>query len=297
MKNSKIIVLLFLSGIYQSVAFGQGVYLELNSGYSLSTASQNLGSNSSSTYSNGVYTGTEENVVGSLGKGLNVGFKIGYQFSENFALDIQTDYLFGAEYKSESSENFSYDFDGDTYSELYNFNSNYSAKMLRINPAVVFEVSKNKLSPYARLGVVLGMGQINGSYGYNYTESYPDFMGGQETYTSSEEVATKLSGGLSIGASAELGLKVAISEKLSFIGGIKMNGMSFAPTRGEITRYTSDGIDITSQLTTSEREAEFVNEIDYSSSSQQDDNKPSKELKSFYAFSSVGLSVGIRFSL
>lgn len=297
MKNSKIIVLLFLSGIYQSVAFGQGIYLELNSGYSLSTASQNLGSNYSYIYSNDSFNETEENVVGSLGKGLNVGFKIGYQFSENFALDIQTDYLFGAAFTNESTDQYTDNFGGDTYSESYDFNSNYSAKMLRINPAVVFEVSKNKLSPYARLGVVLGMGQISGSYGYNYTESYPDFMGGQETYTSSMEVDSKVSGGLSIGASAELGLKVAINEKLSFIGGIKMNGMSFAPTRGEITRFTMDGVDITSQLTTSERETEFVNEIDNSSSNQQDENKPSKELKSFYALSGVGLSVGIRFSL
>lgn len=295
MKTTKIFALLLLVGMFQNNSLAQGIYFELNTGYSLSAAPMDFGSNSIENVTNDSYNLEKTIISGSLGKGFELGLKVGYKFSENIGIDLKADYLIGAKYEFEDSYNYTTDLGGDTYVENESTIGDFSANMFRINPALVFELPQSKMKPYARLGVVLGMGQLKGNYTESYSESY---SGGFDfSTTSSEEVKSILNGGLSIGSSAEIGVQIGLSDKLSLLAGVKAIGMSFAPKRSEITSYIVDGQEMVSELNTNERETEYVSESSLSGTETTDPNKPSQSLKSFYAFSSVGLSVGLRFSL
>jgi hypothetical protein len=280
MKKKNLFIASFLFGaISVNQLNAQVTYLELTTGYALPLAPQAMAYNYTSNSSDVAYTYKDEVINGSYGKGLNVGLKFGYMFNTNLGLELQGDYHLSAKYEGESKSNQNYSWN--TFSSVNN-RSTY-ATMIRLTPTLVFEVPGKLFTPYARIGVVLGMGKITG----------------EETYSNSDgetgELAYEMNGGLAVGSSAEIGLKFGLTEKLSFTTGIKAIGMNYAPKRGEITKYTENGVDILSDLTTSEREVEFVDEYSGSSASSNPD-EPGKDLKTFSPFSSIGLSVGFRYS-
>lgn len=221
-----------------------------------------------------------ESIKGSYGQGMNFGLKLGYMINSNFGFDLNTSYLISSKFESSQKFNGAWGVNYESSADIVD-----QAKMLRFNPSFIMSMGNEKISPFTKIGVVFGIGSAEQNVEFRNSD------GESFNYT------RLLNGGLSIGASAEIGLKLKLTEKLSFVGAVNFLAMNYAPKKGEYTAYTENGVDVLGLMQTSDKEVEFVDGYSVSTSDPDNSNQPSKELKMYMPFSSVGLNVGIRFSL
>ena len=265
-----------------------GVYLKFNIGYNLSMGSQVLGYNSNETYiydgSESESFGSEEAVYGSLGKGFNLDAAIGYKFNKHVGMEFALSYLIGGKIQSSSFYKEEY------YGDISERSSDYttSANMFRINPSLIIEAGSEGINPYAKFGFIIGMGKIT-------NESIRSRYNGSITNT--EVRTSKYNGGVSFGANAAVGAYYPINDKISLFGELTFVSMSYSPKKGEITSYTENGRDILSDLSTSEKETDFVKEYSYDSNDRNDESKPSEELIYKLPFGSFGFNFGVKIGL
>jgi hypothetical protein len=277
----KLLILAFfgviLSLFTPNRVLSQGIYLELNTGYSLPMASQEITAIAS--YNANDYSYTRESVSGSFGKGFNAAFKLGYFFNRNFGIEFHTDYHLSAKYVGDEEY-----YNNSSWEQFsVTSKSNLQSTMSRMTPSLVFELPFKLFTPYARIGVIIGFASYSGETIFNSSDG------------NSLEYKLKMNGGVSFGSSTEVGVKVGLTEKLSFTAGIKAIGLSSAPKKGELTSYKENGVDMMNTLSTSEREVEFVDNMSYSPQAI-DPNKPRNENKLYFPYSSIGLSIGLRYS-
>lgn len=257
-----------LVSLFANNLFGQGAYLNINAGYGLMMSSGNLPNFYSLTTSSNSDTYKQVNL--SLGKGINFGGAFGYMFNKNIGAELGVSYLLGGKSKAQDIYQ-----GGKTDYTL-------SARMLRINPSIVIASGLNGINPYAKIGLIVGTGSV--------TEETIDNDGGDIS-----RVLVKMNGGVAIGGNAGLGVLFDISKKISFFSEINMTSLSYAPTKGKATKATYNGIDILSDLTTSEKEIEYVDSYT-ESNTPPPDSQPSKGLKTKLPFGSIGINLGMRFS-
>jgi len=275
-----VLSLLLVGGLFTNTATAQedggtdgGLYIDINFGYNFSLNSQTLGVESEQNYDNNGNAITQTVINGSFGKGMKTGVNVGYMFNGNIGAELGINYLLGG---THSIENIASSFGGSTTRT-----ADLSSSMLQINPSFVITTEAEGITPYAKFGIVIGlMGKIN-------IEQEATGTGITDPYVMKDE----LSGGIALGMSAALGAKYSFNEKLSLFAELNMVNMSYAPTKGETTEYTENGIDYLVGATTREKETEFVSEI--KSSTASDSNKPSESLKQNYSFSSLGIQVGL----
>lgn len=261
------VVILFVLILATSRVYGQGGYLNINAGYGFQMSSGNLGNfyNFSTTNSSNTY----KQINLSLGKGFNFGGAIGYMFNKNIGSEIGISYLVGAKSKAQDIY-----VGGQTDYKL-------SARMLRINPSLVISSGYNLINPYAKIGLLIGSGSV--------FEELVDNDGGDLT-----EGKIKMNGGVALGANASLGVLCKLSKRFYFFGELNMVNMSYAPTKGKLTEATLNGVDILSDMTTSEKETDYVDSYTESQSNPQLDSQPTKSLKVKMPFGSVGAILGLR---
>lgn len=262
--------------------FSQGFFTEISGGYSYMLAPQHMGTNSSFIATDTEIKEEHKLIKGSYGQGLNFGLKLGYMINSNFGVDLNTSYLTSS--KFEYSD---YEKHDNAWAGYYETTTNRyeQAKMLRFNPSIIMSMGNEKIAPFTKIGVVFGIGSVEQNVEQLYSNG------------NSTKYSVLVNGGVSIGASAEIGLKMKITQKLSFVGSLNLLAMNYAPKKGEYTTYTENGEDVLGSWQTSDREVNFVDEYSVSSSDPNNSNEPSKELKMYLPFSSIGLNVGIRFSL
>jgi hypothetical protein len=249
-------------------------------GYNLGIANQSLLHNYERT--NNIVK--MENVKTSLGKGLNFGLNLGYMFNGNIGIDLQCSYLLGDETTGESEDNFTF-FD----INYYDFEKiSIKSQMFRVNPSIIIASGFDKLDPYAKFGVIFGFGSINLNY---LDEEYENNILENKVIEK-----WKYNGGMAFGISSALGLMYHISDLISVYGELDLVGMSYAPIKGVMTEYTVNGADKLPNLTTDAKEIEFLDEITYDYDNPPSTAEPSKELKFYFPYSSIGLNIGVRFS-
>lgn len=274
----KVALLMFIS-LFSIAAYSQ-FYINVGGGYNLGIATQSLLANYEST--NDIEK--IENVKTSLGKGLNFGLNLGYMFNGNIGIDLQCSYLLGDETTGESEDNFTF-FD----INYYDFEKiSIKSQMFRVNPSIIIASGFEKLDPYAKFGVILGFGSINLNY---LDEEYEN-----NQLEDKEVVKWKMDGGMAFGISSALGLMYHISDLISVYGELDLVGMSYAPIKGVMTEYTVNGSDQLPNLTTDDKEIDFVDDITYDYNNPPSSAEPSKELKNYLPYSSIGLNIGVRFS-
>lgn len=265
----KMLLLVFAISLLSNTIFAQGTYVNINAGYGLSMSSQNLYFFDFYNFTSGTNSYTVEQVNVSLGKGLNIGGAFGYMFNKNIGAELGVSYLLGGKSKAK-----------DTYTGS---TSDYtlSSKMLRINPTLVIASGFEKINAYAKFGLVIGSGSIM----YEYNDSDDGDI---------EVRKIKFNGGIAFGLSSGVGAMFNLSDKMLFYGELNMINLSYAPTKGEVTESTYNGSDELINLTTREKEIEFVDSYTYSLSNPQIDSQPSKELKQKLPFGSFGFNIGLR---
>jgi hypothetical protein len=121
-------------------------YVKLNGGYNLGTTATFNG------FGNEIENGTVtsyEKVDLAFGKGINFGGAIGYKFNKYVGTELNVSYLLGGTTKTKYSST--------TSASSISFNSDYSATMLSFIPSIVITPGFEKINPYTRFGLIIGL--------------------------------------------------------------------------------------------------------------------------------------------
>jgi hypothetical protein len=266
-KSILLFFVLFLAG---SVFAQKKAYISLGAGAGLGTA------RSYDLYSDGM----KVHPVG-LGKGLNINLRAGYFLNDFMAIELGVGYRLGFNTKIDISES-----NGESSSTTTG-NIKYSSNMLQLVPALVIspDLGMDKLRPYARIGVIVGiLPSIKTKI--DVTTSY---------LTSYNEVATlKYSGSIAIGGSAAIGCDFNLSDLLAIYAEIYYDALSYAPSKGKFTKFEENGKDMLPDMTTYDKEVKFVKDLTGFTPTPGD---PDQQLKNNYSLNSLGLNIGVKIKL
>jgi len=248
----------------------QKFYAGINAGYNFGIASQNLSSNVNTT------AGQTSNAVvkGSFGNGLNAGCFGGYWLNSNIGFELQASYTLSRDFKA------NYVNEG-----IYTQKTDLTATMLKVLPCIIITVGDKKIRPYVKMGMAFRVaGNITS------TVNYYDVQLASTTITE-----TKYTKGFSLGMFSALGASKKLNEKFTFFMEALINVQSWAPNNGDITKYTINGVDMTSNLNVNQRNIQFNNSYVFDKSAYTQ-WKPRQELKQYQPFSSIGINVGVYYS-
>jgi hypothetical protein len=129
---------------------------------------------------------TVEAIRGGLGDGLPIVAAAGYYFGENFGIELGVDYFLGFSHKTV-----------DTYGGSIN-TVKQSGSMLAVVPAFIMKLNMDKIKPYARLGIMIGV--------LNSAKTSSELTG-----SNTESYIVKDYGGIAIGAQAAVGAEFPLS--------------------------------------------------------------------------------------
>lgn len=211
-----------------------------------------------------------ETVPYSFGKGANVGINLGYMFTPNIGVELGADYLLGAKNKFRSV------IDGQS-SELA-----MHSKMIQLRPTMVVSGGGTKINPYAKVGVVLGIGG-------KIISEYAAISSGN-----TEEVELERSKGFAFGFTGAGGVDFIINDKISIFSEIGFTGLSFSPEKGEVTKVVVNGEDRLPLLSVQQTQFVYLNNANPSAGTA---NEPQQAPRSSYNFNSMGITMGVKFWL
>lgn len=277
--------IVFAISLFAKTLLAQGPYVYIDPGFNFKMSTQNIDGFHNFTLVSRVDTSgqtsslnTYEQVNVSLGKGFTIAGAFGYMFSKHIGAELNLSYLIGGKNKAESSS---------TYYTPTNVLSNtgktsLSGSMFRINPTLVLEGGCENFNPYAKFGLLIGIGSIlkvqnDDNNGVLYTRK------------------TCLNGGMALGFNAGIGASYRFCENFFLFGELNMVNLSYAPTRGKLIEATYDGEDVLEDMTIREKETEFVKEYSDEYNVPVDTSEPKKELRQKYPFGSFGINVGVKF--
>ncbi len=206
----------------------------------------------------------------SFGKGMNAGINVGYMFTGNMGVELGADYLLGGKNKFTTVVT-----DG-------NGTLNMSAKMIQLRPMMVVARGGNKINPYAKVGLVLGIGG-------KITSEHEAIYSGN-----TEEVVFVRDKGLALGFTGAGGVDFGINDKMCIFSEISFTGLSFSPQKGKMTKALINGVDRLPDLAVKEKEFDYVNNANPTGGSA---SEPVEMPKSSYSFNSAGINVGLKFKL
>jgi len=219
------------------------------------------------------------------GSGLNIGLGAGYMINENLGVDLGANYAFGASLKTKYGVLMPHEnpflFPDEPIGSL-------NGNMLQVNPSVVLATHIQKIKPYARIGMLIGAGEINSVYDYNIpiSNSYPG-LGGQFHY------AYKLYGGIALGYNAVLGIAYPLRKNMDIYTEAAFNNIYYVPTNGALIQYSKDGVN---QLPNINNYSKTIN-FKYSYNESVFANYPDKvQIASplQYSFNTIVASIGVR---
>ncbi len=264
----------------------QKLYLNLGAGYGLNAYGYNYGE---SNVSGNTTTFTSKNL--NMGTGLNFGLRAGYMLNQNLAFELGLGYRmhkseFVSQYKNVFGSN----------EELNTYKDNYSFKMLQIPLTLRLSAGENKMKYYTRFGLNLGLGaKIVEESEITYVTTY---TGSPSIVTTDVRMETwEYNGGLSIGVVGGFGILYQLNDKMGLTFELNGNAQGYAPKRGVMTKYTFNGTDMMPNMTTSDKEIEYVNDYSYDSSNPPSDSQPTKELKFAWPLNTWGIGIGFNMNI
>jgi hypothetical protein len=212
----------------------------------------------------------------SLGRGVSVGGSFGYMLNKYMGAELGITCLLGAKTTETSHMTYS----GSTSVNVST--ESLSANMLQLKPAVVLTAGMDKINPYIKFGVIVNSGTITHSSDYT----------GTSDYTYQEQ---KLNGGIGIGFSASLGAMYKLNNQFALFAELQTNNLSYAPTKGEITKDIYNGVDQLPSMSISSIKTDYVDH--YTLSNGYNNSEHGKALKTKYPFGNVALNIGLKINL
>jgi hypothetical protein len=270
MKTSRILLigLLFIGMNLHA----QKIYVRAGLGAVVSTSAEIvLESNSSSTSS------TLTSKKAGLGTGLPFVLAPGYKFNEHFGIELGINYFYGFTIKEKDESSYS------------SSEKKSHGQMLSLVPAFIMTFSVDKIHPYARMGLILGV--MNSVVYKNHETSTPSVK------ATAMEIDSKSKdyGGIAIGAQAALGTDYAISDKISLFGEIQVDGISYTPKHGKYLEYSQNGVDVMGDRTVKQNKWDYRKEIDFTQA--MPDDQPDQVARVNHRFGNVGLVIGVKYTI
>ncbi|MDP1623983.1 MAG: outer membrane beta-barrel protein [Bacteroidales bacterium] len=218
-----------------------------------------------------------------LGGGVNANLAFGYMLSDNFGIELGVNEFIGLArkiHRSRTTTNMTETEDWKT-----------SGMMLQIVPAIIITPNLEKINPYARLGMIIGiLPSIITKYERTTTN------GGESLQaTEREDYKSKDYGGIAAGFTAAGGASFDLGEKLVFFAELVFNGITYSPSKGKYKTWTIDGVDQLPNATTRDKEWEYVKKFDANENIPE--GSPDKYAKMSVNFSNVELNIGIKLKL
>lgn len=264
--------------IFTFNSFAQkNLYVKLNGAYNIGTTASLYGLGN--VIQNGTVL-TNEKVELAFGKGINFGGAVGYMFNKHIGAEMNISYLIGGTTTAKTSINSS----TSSYTNIFD----YAASMLSFIPSIVITPGFEKINPYARFGLIIGMPTVTGNSSTSNTSN------GETNITNQ---TFKFNGGLALGSQSAIGIDYKINNKISLFGELNVINLTYSPTKGEITESKVNGVDNLATLSTRDKKVEYVDSFTEDSNFPIDQNSPQKVLKPSLPFSSVGLNIGVIFHL
>jgi len=253
----------------------QKLYIQIGLGGGISTASS---FDMLYKYSGDMANSTVSVVPVGLGNGFNGSLAVGYWFCKYAAVELAVSEFLGLPTQ------------GDSVIHLIGA-SKATAKvrgsMLSVIPAIVISAGLEKINPYARFGLQIGvLPYMISKYTQDNSSTNPPM---------SKEIYNDYYGGVALGYTAAGGVSFNFTKLLSFFVEIQFVHSTWSPNHSQIVKYTVNGEDRLSELTTWQKQADFVWEKNVNGTI--DVNQPRQELRSTYPFSTVSLNLGLKFRL
>jgi hypothetical protein len=140
--KTNLIALFILMATFQLQA-QQGPYLRLGGGYSISAANDVFTNTTLVRDSSGIYT-SDANIYGTLGNGAHFRLIGGYTFKQNFGVELEVEYLWGARNNAGLSTAVGRELTTTAYT-----------RQLRLAPSFYVQASPGLIQPYAGFGLLL----------------------------------------------------------------------------------------------------------------------------------------------
>jgi hypothetical protein len=253
-------------------AQAQKIYVRAGLGAAVSTAADIVYDMNYSSTSN-----TFTSKKAGIGTGLPFVLAAGYKINENFGFELGIDYFYGFSIKQKSSTTNSTN------------ESKWHGQMLSLVPAFVMTLPLDKIHPYARLGLILGVLNSVVYQNHEVRTSFPEKA--TETITDSK---SKDYGGIAVGVQAALGTDYVLSDNISIFGEIQVDGINYCPKHGKYLNYSENGVDIMGAWTVKQNKWDYKKEVN--SAQTTPDDQPSQNTKVSDHFGNVGLVVGVKFN-
>ncbi len=202
-------------------------------------------------------------------------------FTKNLGAEISGSYLIGNKFDMESTMD-------DEVSKTSSINDeSMKASMIRVIPAIKFMLGEKKFHPYVKAGLVVGMG------GKIIEDNIHTSTMNNINYVTEE--AYEFKGGISFGFNGVLGINYMFTNKIGVFAEASGICQNWAPKKSIMTKNINNGVDDLAQTTTYDKETDFVNSYSYSAGAP-DTSQPTKSLKYYFPFSSIGINIGLHIS-
>ncbi len=261
----KFILPAFIAVLGAYSASGQQSYIRVNTGYSLGAIKSDFYDFQPWLISNA--DGPIENNSFSLGQGFNIGGAYGYMFNKHVGAEIAASYFMGGKSTLRTTSD-------DVMTSI-----DQSVQMFQFAPSFVLQAGFEKWNPYARVGMVFGLGSIDQTMSWSWENNQAR---DKSTY----------SGSLALGFTGSLGINYTMNEKFSLFAECTFIGLNYAPTEGRTYESTLNGQNRLDDLAINQKE--FIFSDDYDANADVDINQPSVLQRKYYPMSSFGLNIGLQ---
>lgn len=244
--------------------------LGISAGYGIGSPGHVLGTSNTSSSS--------ENIYGTLGSGIQANLTPGYMFGDHFGIELGLNGFFGSKTTIDETSVPSGDF---THTQ--------SSNQFRISPAFIIKSGGEKISAYARTGLVLPlMGSVRSEIS---NSTNPGAI---------TEIELNTTGKVSLGYTGAVGVNVHFGDKFGFFAEVGANSLRVKSKETEITKYTVNRTDVLGNMDTYDKETVYVDELTNSSNNTgtnptgTDQNSAKEELREVANFSNFFIQVGFK---
>lgn len=250
--------------------------LGISAGYGLGSPGHVLGTSTTATGS----SYSEKNIYGTLGSGVQANITPGYMFGEHFGIELGLNGFFGAKTTIDEAT-----------LPTGDYKHTQSSNQFRITPAFIIKSGGEKLSVYARTGLLIPlMGSVKSEIIDNTNPAAQTLM------------QLKTSGKVSLGYTGAVGLNVHFGKKFGFFAEVGANSMRVKSKETTLKMYNVNGTDQLGNIPTYSKETKYVDEL--TNTSNNAGTNPTgtnvgvakEDLRQVANFSNFFLQVGIKFT-
>ncbi|MCX6280438.1 MAG: outer membrane beta-barrel protein [Bacteroidetes bacterium] len=213
-----------------------------------------------------------------LGNGFNGSLSFGYWFNKYLGAEIAVSEFLGVATK------------GDSVVHLIGASKatvKIRGGLLSVIPSILISAGLEKVNPYARFGLLIGvLPNLVSKYNQDNSTTNPP---------ENKQIYNDYYGGVALGYTAAGGVNFKLNDLILFYVELQFSHSTWSPSHSQIVKYTVNGEDRLAELTTWQKEADFVWEKNVSGTI--DMTQPRQELRKTIPFSTASINIGIKFRL